>query len=119
MAYKQKAPYNVPMKILIPAWKMVNGVRKKVFPSVDDASDDLIFFGSFRTFGGTETNANGVYSVEKTATIETWFRPDIQSDCRIALLESKDIYEIQGDPENIDMRNRILVLKVKAIGGRA
>lgn len=119
MIYRQKTPYNVPMKILTPTWETINGVRKKVYESLDETSDDMMIFGSVRTFGGTETTINGVYAIEKTATIETWFRPDITSDCRIALLESGDIYEILGEPENIEMRNRILLFKGKKIGGKA
>lgn len=119
MSYKPKIPFNVPMKVLIPEWKTINGVRKKVYPSVDESSDDLIFFGAFRTFGGTETNTNEVYGVEKTAVIETWFRPEIQADCRIVLLNSDKAFDILGEPENIEMRNQFLKFKVKAVGGKA
>lgn len=120
MAYVPNTPFTVPMKLLIPTWKTVSGVRKKVYPSPDEVTDDdMLIFGSFRTFGGTETNSNGVYSIENTATIETWFRPDITADCQIALIPTGEIYEVIGAPENIEMRNQYLKFKVKMVGGKA
>lgn len=119
MALKPSGPYNVPMKILTPAWKTVNGVRKKTYPEPSTVADDMIFYGSFRTFGGTERDSNGVYSIENTANIETWFRPDIKADCGIVLLETGEIYDVIGAPENIEMRHQVLRFKVRMVGGKA
>ena len=80
--------------------------------------DGILIFGSFRTFGGTERNVNGLYSVENTATVETWYRPDIKSNCRIKL-ENGKIYDILGEPENINMRNQYLRLKLIEVKGGA
>lgn len=54
--------------------------------------------------------------IEDTAVIETWFRPDIKSDC---ILEDVNgiRYEILGTPENINMRNQILRFKIRAVKG--
>lgn len=112
--YKPKIPFNVPMTLLVPEWKTVNGVRKKTYPPEGE-----LIFCSFRTFGGTETTVNGVYTLEKTATIETYYRPDITADCRIVLEQTRDTYEIIGDPENIEMRNQFMKFKVRKIGGKA
>lgn len=119
MAYRPSVPFSVPMKIISPTWKTVNGVSKKTYPSPDDVSDDMIFFGSFRTFGGTETESNGVYGIENTATIETWYRPDIKAECRVVLLGTGQIYDVLGAPENIEMRNQYLKFRVRMAGGRA
>lgn len=119
MAYRPQTPFNVAMKILSPTWKSVNGVKKKVYPSPDDVADDLIFFGSFRTFGGTETESNGVYSIVNTAIIETWYRPEITADCQIVVLQTGQIYDVLGAPENIEMRNQFLKFKARVIGGKA
>ena len=119
MVYRPSVNFNVPMKILVPEWTTINGVRKKTYPDPAEAPDDLIFFGSFRTFGGTETNSNGVYSIVNTATIETWYRPDIKADCRIVILATGAIYEVIADPENIEMRNQYLKFRVSSIGGKA
>ena len=75
-------------------------------------NDGVLIYGNFRTFGGTERDVNGLYSIENTATIETWFRPDIKSNCRIGIPETGEIYEILGEPENIGMRSQYLRLKV-------
>ena len=64
-------------------------------------------------------NVNGLYSVENTAVIETWYRPDIKSDCRIGVPQTGEIYEILGQPENIEMRNQYLKIKVRQIKGGA
>lgn len=117
MAYRPKTPFNVPMKLLGPTWKNSGGVNKKVYPDPDTIRD--VFFGNFRTFGGTETTIDGVYSIENTATIETWYRPDIKSDCQVYLIPTGQIYDVIGEPENIEMRNQFLKFRVRMVGGRA
>lgn len=119
MAYEQTVPYNVPLKLLVPEWKTVNGVRKKQYPDPGSVGNDMLFFGSFRTFGGTETEHNGVYGIENTAVIETWYRPDIKADCAVALADTGEVYEIMGEPENIERRNKLIKMKVRRIGGGA
>lgn len=109
-------PFTVPMKLLIPTVETVKGVEQKTFPDLEDAP---LIYGSFRTFGGTESTSNDLYMVFDTATIETWYRPDIQANCRIAICESGAIYEVIGTPENIEMRNQFLKFKVERVGGGA
>ena len=74
---------------------------------------------SFKTYGGTEKEVNGVYSVEDTANVETWYRPDITSECRIKLLSTGAVYEIINAPENINMRGKYCKFKVRRINGGA
>lgn len=116
MAYKPKTPYATPLILLKPTTTKIQGVNQKSFPAVTDGE---LFFGSFRSFGGTETTENGIYSVVDTATVETWFRPDIKADCRIALAETGAVYEIVGTPEDIEMRHQYLKVKLRRIGGGA
>ena len=113
--YKPGMPFNVPMKILKPEVKKVQGVTKKSF---SDPETSELFYGSFRTFGGTENLSNDVYTVIDTAIIDTWYRPDIKADCKIYLCDSGAEYEIISDPENINMRNQYLQFKVRKVGGR-
>ena len=117
MAYRPTTPFNVAMKLLTPEWQNVSGVNKKVYPDPDTIKK--VFFGNFRTFGGTEREDDGVFSIENTATVETWYRPDITSDCCVYIIPAGQIYEILGDPENIELRNQFLKFKVRRIGGRA
>lgn len=114
--FKLSGPLTVPMMLLIPTYTEKLGVRVKTYPSV---ADGVLIYGSFRTFGGTERDIDGVYSIENTATVETWYRPDIRSDCRIALVATGEVYDILGEPENIEMRNQYLMLKVLQVRGGA
>ena len=114
--FRLSSPLTVPMVLLIPTYSESFGVQKKNYP---ETSKGIAFFGSFRTFGGTERDINGIYSVENTATIETWFRPDIKADCRIVLAQTGEVYDILGEPENIEKRNQFLQFKVQAVKGGA
>lgn len=115
-AYRIYAPFNVAMKLLIPTSKVVKGVTVKTFPNPEDAP---LIMGSFRTFGGTENLENNIYTIRDTATIETWYRPDIQADCRLYVCQTGQTYEIIATPENINMQNQYLQIKVEKIGGKA
>ena len=111
--YRPNEPFTVPMFLYIPEYKTAKGSTKKVYPTSRE-----LFYCSFRTFGGTEKIVNDVLTVEDTAVIETWYRPDIKSNC---IIENSDglRYEILGTPENINMRNQILRFKVRTIKGGA
>lgn len=115
-AYRPSVPFNVPMILLVPSYSTAYGVESKIYPS---AQDGIVFYGSFRTFGGTERDVNGVYTLENTATVETWFRPEIKANCRIIEANSGAVFEIIGEPENINMRNQFLRFKVRGIKGGA
>ncbi len=112
--YRPALPFDTPMKLLKPTYEKIGGVRKKIFPA---AADGVLFFTSFKTYGGTERDVNGVYSVEDTADIETWYNPEITSDCRVALANTGAVYEILGEPENINMRNQFMKFKISRIKG--
>lgn len=112
---------SIPLVILTPTTTTVSGVTKKVFPTIQTAlvNEDNIFYGTFKTYGGTERDVNGVYSIIDTANIETWYRPDIKSDCRIARISDGAIFEVINEPENINQRCQFLKFKVKRIKGNA
>lgn len=109
-------PLSAALVLLIPTYTTSLGVPTKTFPAVKDG---IRINGTFKTFGGTDRDVNGVYSVEKTATVDTWYRPDIKSDCRIAVLQTGEIYEILGDPENIGLRNQYIRLRLIQVKGVA
>ena len=114
--YRLPLDNTIPLLLLIPTYATVSGVPTKTFPKV---SEGVLFYGNFKTYGGTERDINGLYSIEDTAVIETWYRPDITSDCRICVPSTGAIYEIWHQPENIAMRNQFLKFKVKRIKGGA
>lgn len=115
-SYKPTTPFNAALMLLIPTSEIKTGVRVKTFPSLSDGER---INASFKTFGGTETTENGVYSVVDTAVVETWYRPDIKADCRIGDPETGTVYEILGTPEDIQKRHQFLKFKIRAVKGGA
>lgn len=114
--FKPALPFNSPFRLLVPFKSKVNGVVTKTYPEVENGE---LIFASFKTYGGTESETNGVYTVIDTADVQTWYHPDIKSDCIITNAETGEKYEIIGAPENINMRNQFLKFKVKRIKGGA
>ena len=107
--YRPSRAFTTPFMILNPiSTEKVNGRVVKVYP---DRGDTI--FTAFTTFGGTETLINNVVSVRDTGNIETWYRPDIKSDTRLKRLSDGKVYEILGDPENIEMRNQFMKFKIE------
>lgn len=102
-----------PVKLLVPTYGVKNGVATKTYP----ADGDLIFV-NWKTYGGTETTVNGVYSILDTANVTTWYRPDIAANCRLLRQDGK-VYEIISEPENIDLGNRFCTFKVERVKGGA
>lgn len=113
--YKPSAPFNVAMKLLTPVTMTEYGAVKKTFTAPETSEQ---FFGSFRTFGGTENIKDDVYTIVDTALIDTWYRPDIKADCQIYLCETGQTYDIISDPEDIGFRHQYLQFKVQKIGGK-
>lgn len=119
--YKVDLSNSVPLVLLVPTYTTVSGVTRKSFPTVAEAlqNENNVFFGTFKTYGGTERDVNGVYSIEDTASVESWYRPDIKSDCQIARTSDGAIFDIINEPENINQRNQFLKFKVKRVKGKS
>lgn len=112
--FKPSSPYSTAIELLIPTYTTKKGVQVKSFPN-----EGIQLNCSWKTYGGTETTNNDVYTIVDTANVETWYRPDIKGDCRIKLIATGDIYEVIGKPENINMRNQFVKFKVRAVEGGA
>lgn len=113
MEWKANTPYNTPALLINPSEKtVIKGVKKNIYPDNGE-----IIYVSFRTFGGTETVSNNQIVVKDTGIVETWYRPDITSESRIVI--NGIAYSVLGIPENINMRNRNLVAKVRSVKGGA
>lgn len=110
----EAAQMTTAMRLQVPTSGRVNGVLKKEFTDVPD-----IVFVNFKTFGGTERLNNDVYIVEDTAQIVCWYRPDIKADCRMVRLPDGAVYDIIGEPENLEMRNMFLKFKIRRVKGGA
>ena len=112
--YKPQSPFTVPFKIGTPSVTTIKGVPTKTY-----TESETIYFGTFKTFGGTESVKDGLYSVIDTATLETWYTPELKAECSIHLLESGEVYEVIGTPENIEKRNQYLKARLQVIKGGA
>lgn len=112
--FKPAFPFSTPIELLTPSYTTQKGVPVKSFPDVG-----IRLNCSWKTYGGTETTTNDLYTVIDTAIVETWYRPDIKADCRVRLLSTGDVYEIIGKPENINGRNQFAKFKVRAVEGGA
>ena len=103
-----------PLQLQQPVNVVSYGVNKKTYKNIKG-----VVMANFKTFGGTEKNDNGIITVEETAQVVCRYRPDIKSDTRVVLLQTGAVYEILGDPENIEMRNMFLKFKLRRVTGGA
>lgn len=111
MRYKPDTPYHAKIFLCEVKTEVIKGAAKKTV-----SETGKVVYCSFRTFGGTEKSVNGLFSVEDTAVIETWYRPDINSGSVFRDISGK-AYEVIGTPENIEMANKVLKFKVRAVKG--
>lgn len=110
----EAAQMTTPTRLQTPKSGKTLGVSKKTW---EDAAG--VVMCCWKSYGGTETTINGVLSVEDTAQITCWYRPDIRSGCRLVRLADNAAYEIIGEPENIEQRNQFLTFKVRRVKGGA
>lgn len=114
--YKPAKKFDTPLLLyLVTGTEEAVGVEKKTY-----AADGILFYGSFATYGGTERTVNGIMVVEDTATVETWYRPEFTAAARVALANAPGkVYEIMGEPENIEQRNLYTKMKLTRVQGGA
>ena len=108
--FRLSGPLAVPAFLQKPTYSAAYAVSKKNYSTPGEQ-----IFVNFKTYGGSEVTVNGLLGVENTAIVETWYRPDITSDCRLVV--NGVSYEVLGQPEDIEMRHQYLKFRVKAIQG--
>lgn len=109
--------FNTPMILMKPTSNKSYGVNTPVYPDISELNKEDVFFGSFRTFGGSEKVVNGIITIDDTSNIETWFDPEIKNDCKIYLPNTGKVYDIISEPENIEMKNQYMKFKVRVDHG--
>ena len=112
---KEASSLTTPVKLQVRVKTIVSGAAEI---SYIDATDPIMFC-SFKTFGGTESVNDGLLTIINTADIVSWYRPDITASSRIILLQDNSVWEVIGEPENIEMRNQIVKFKVRKVSGGA
>jgi hypothetical protein len=88
-----------------------NGVNQESF------TDKTMFYCSAKSYGGTEKVVNGLFVVEDTWQIDTWYNPAFGKGDRIRFLDDNTEYEILASPENINRRGQYMRFKVVRVGG--
>lgn len=111
---QKAAQMTTPCVLQTPEAGNFEGVPTKVFTDTGKP-----FTANFSTYGSTERESNGLVVVEENTTISTWYNPDITANCRIKRLTDGAIFEIIGQPENVEMRNMFSVCKVRRVRGGA
>lgn len=108
----EAAEMTTPLILQTPTAGSYNGVQTKTF--TDSSS---VIYANYKTYGGTDRKTDGVWEVEDTAQIVCWYRPDITSGCRIKRATDGAVFEIIGEPEDIEQRRQFLKFKIKRIKG--
>ena len=104
--------YKTPCKLyIIVGYEKQNGNRKPIYEEAQYSD----FMASVKSFGGTEINENGRIKSLDTIEVKCDYRPDIKNRSRIELLETGEMYEIIGKPENVDQANVELYFKCEAV----
>lgn len=109
--YQPAVPFSVPAMLLKRSKTKINGVNQEAF------AERSMFYCSAKSYGGTEKIVNGVYVIEDTWQIDTWFSSDFGKGDRIRFLDDNTEYEIVASPENINRRGQYMRFKVVKIGG--
>lgn len=114
--YRPGKPFDTPLLLYpVTGTDTVMGVTVNTY-----AEKGILFNGSFATYGGTERAVNGLYSVEDTATVETWYRPDFAASGRVALANNPaKLYQIVGEPEDIEQRHQFTKMRLTRVQGGA
>lgn len=107
--YRPSEPFNTSATLLNPTTTVVKGVTIKEYEAVGTINCLA------KSYGGTETTVNDVYSVIDTVNIETWYREDITSESRLVI--HGKMYEVIGVPEDISFRHQFLKFKVRGVRG--
>ena len=103
-----------PCLLQTPTTEIINAVQTKTYKDTGEP-----FTANFSSYGSTEHESNGAYIVEENTIITTWYNPDISANCRIKRLTDGAIFEIIGEPENVEMRDMFSVIRVRRVRGGA
>lgn len=109
--FSPSAPFATKAELQNPTYTTTKGTKVKTYTKTDDININ------FKTYMGTESVNNDVITVQNTAIVETWYRPDITPESRIKILEKGQVYEVLGVPEDIELRHQYLKFRVQAIKG--
>lgn len=89
----------------------INGRQQKVVVEV------AFLRGKFKQRGTSELNANGLVVVSTKTEYITWWKPDFKAG---DILEINGVdFQVEGQPENVEMRGRYAILTLRRLEGGA
>lgn len=109
--------YIPPLPFRTPAMLMKRKITKVKGMTKESFADNGMFFCTAKSYGGTEKVINGLYVIEDTWQIDTWYNPDISKGDKIRFLDDGAIYEVYASPENINRAGKYMRFKVVRHGG--
>lgn len=110
--YVPSSILNVPARIWNSVEKRVNGVMSREY----EPCEDVIWVGA-KSYGGTEKNVDGIYTIEDTIEFTMYYNPEMKSSSRLELLGDGSMWEVLNTPENIDMRGAFMRFKGRRLHG--
>ena len=105
-------PFRVHYRVYNPVYTRENGVDVKNWKDVGH------IFAGVKTYGGSETEKNGVTVVRDTAVLHTWYNTICKTDSRL-IDDTGGIWSIITPPEDIDASKRFLSFRIERIQGGA
>lgn len=107
---KINKPFRTPFTLCRTESVNINGVEKEKYIPLG------VIYCSCKSYGGTEKQIAGLYAIEDTIVIQTYYRDDITA-YSVFIDNHGEYWKPYATPENIEMRNKFLQFKIKRITG--
>lgn len=109
--FAPKLEFNTPVRVLHRVETNINGALK-----ISWTPETQLSFCSYKAFHGSESLRAGTLGVLDGGTVTMWFDPLITTKDRLKINDDASLeYEIISPPENVEMRNEYLVMKVQRV----
>lgn len=109
--YAPNLEFNTPVRVLHRVETIVNGA-----PKISWTPEVQIAYCSFKAFHGSESLRAGTIGVLDGGTVTMWYDPLITAKDRLKINDDANLqYEIISAPENVEMRNEYLIVKVQRV----
>ena len=111
---KKAAQTNTPIQIQTVSTTNVLGQVKKTYTNTP-----YISYCNWSDYSGWEREVNNIAGVEENITLYfRWYDPNCKTDGRVIRLTDNAVFEIVS-VENIEQRDKAMIVKVRALKGGA
>lgn len=90
-------------------------VNKNGYVISENKTESEVIWCVWKSYGGTETDSNGLSLYQDTATVECRYNPEIKQGDVVKNLLMNAEYQIITIPDNINQLNQYLRFKVKRL----